>query len=63
MKTVLDQNDWDRICEIIETQCNESVKISGTPEEGYCIVFWSGVIHPAAFLDLFDESSENYEES
>lgn len=62
MKTTLTQTEWERICYLIENECKPEahVGLEGSPEEGYCVVFRGGVMHPAAFLDLFDgEAEEN----
>jgi hypothetical protein len=58
MKTNLTQVDWDRICWLIENECKPGVYVVGTPEEGYYIKLPNGIIHPAAFLDLFDGHEE-----
>lgn len=58
MKTTLNQADWDRICYLVELACKPGVYIVGTPEEGYYIKLPNGVMHPAAFLDLFDGEEE-----
>lgn len=56
MKTTLDQSDWDRICYLIKNECRPEANVQIMEiDGGYCITFRGGVIHPASFLDLFDE--------